>query len=464
MEPKSYDLVVIGSGPAGQKGAIAAAKMGKRVALVDRYDMLGGVCLHAGTIPSKTLRLAVLYLTGFQQKSFYGQAYSPKAHLTVDDLMFRVRTVVEREQAQVTDQLQRNDVTLVNGWARFVDAHTLQVEDGQLVRGDHILIACGTRSARDPEIPYDGHKVMLAEDLGSAGHGEIPRRVIVVGAGVIGLEYASMFSALGVRVTLIESRDTMLDFVDREIIEALRYHMRRRDAIFRLGEHVTGVRILDNGLVRAELESGKRVTGDALLYTVGRQSNADQLGLDRIGIGTDTRGRVAVNDKFQTERPHIYAVGDCIGFPALASTSMEQGRLASTHMFDGPSFKSAPFFPYGIYTIPEISMVGRTEQELTAERVPYEVGKALYEDVSKAQMVGDRAGMLKLIFDPDTLKLLSVHAIGEESTEIIHIGHAVIALGGTIEYFRDNVFNYPTFAEAYKVAAYDGFNKIAEVR
>ena len=464
MDAQSYDLVVIGSGPAGQKGAIAAAKIGKSVAVIDRYDMLGGVCLHAGTIPSKTLRLAVLYLTGFQQKSFYGQAYSPKAHVTVDDLMFRVRTVVEREQAQVTDQLQRNDVTLVNGWARFVDAHTLQVEDGQQVRGDHILIACGTRSARDPEIPYDGQKVMLAEDLGSAGHGEIPRRVIVVGAGVIGLEYASMLSALGVRVTLIESRDTMLDFVDREIIEALRYHMRRRDAIFRLGEHVTGVRIQDNGLVRAELESGKRVTGDALLYTVGRQSNADQLGLDRIGIDTDARGRVAVNENFQTARPHIYAVGDCIGFPALASTSMEQGRLASTHMFDGPSLKPAPFFPYGIYSIPEISMVGRTEQELTAERVPYEVGKALYEDVSKAQMVGDRAGMLKLIFDPDTLKLLSVHAIGEEATEIIHIGHAVIALGGTIEYFRDNVFNYPTFAEAYKVAAYDGFNKIAEVR
>ncbi|MDE0030756.1 MAG: Si-specific NAD(P)(+) transhydrogenase [Deltaproteobacteria bacterium] len=464
MEPTSYDLVVIGSGPAGQKGAIAAAKMGKRVAVIDRYDMLGGVCLHAGTIPSKTLRLAVLYLTGFQQKSFYGQAYSPKSHVTVDDLMFRVRTVVEREQAQITDQLQRNDVTLVNGWARFVDPHTLQVEDGHQVRGDHILIACGTRSARDPEIPYDGRKVMLAEDLGSSGHGDIPRRVIVVGAGVIGLEYASMLSALGVRVTLIESRDTMLDFVDREIIEALRYHMRRRDAIFRLGEHVTGVRIQDNGLVRAELESGKRVTGDALLYTVGRQSNADQLGLDRIGIDTDARGRVTVNENFQTVRPHIYAVGDCIGFPALASTSMEQGRLASTHMFDGPSLKPAPFFPYGIYSIPEISMVGRTEQELTAERVPYEVGKALYEDVSKAQMVGDRAGMLKLIFDPDTLKLLSVHAIGEEATEIIHIGHAVIALGGTIEYFRDNVFNYPTFAEAYKVAAYDGFNKIAEVR
>ncbi len=464
MDEKAFDLVVIGSGPAGQKGAIAAAKMGKRVAVIDRNDMIGGVCVHAGTIPSKTLRLAVLYLTGFQQKSFYGQAYSPTSHLTVDDLMFRVRTVIEREHAQVTDQLTRNGVTLVNGWARFVDAHTLRIDSGQQVRGEHILIACGTRSARNPDIPCDGYRIMLADDLGRGGREEIPRSMIVVGAGVIGLEYASMLSALGVRVTIIEKRPTMLDFVDREIIEALSYHMRRRDAIFRLGETVTGVSVQENGLVRADLESGKRVTGDALLYTVGRQSNADQLAIENIGIETDARGRIAVNENFQTARPHIYAVGDCIGFPALASTSMEQGRLASTHMFNGPALRSAPFFPYGIYTIPEISMVGRTEQELTAERVPYEVGKALYEDVSKAQMVGDRAGMLKLIFDPDTLKLLSVHAIGEEATEIIHIGHAVIALGGTIEYFRDNVFNYPTFAEAYKVAAYDGFNKIAEIR
>ena len=464
MDEHTFDLVVIGSGPAGQKGAIAAAKMGKRVAVIDRQDMLGGVCLHAGTIPSKTLRLAVLYLTGFQQKTFYGQAYSPTSQVTTEDLMYRVRTVVEREQATVTDQLQRNGVTLVNGWARFVDTHTLQTDSGQQIRGEHVLIACGTRAARDPEIPYDGHKIMVAEDFGRGDRDTIPRSMIVVGAGVIGLEYASMLSALGVRVTIIERRPTMLDFVDREIIEALRYHMRRRDAIFRLGERVVAVREQDNGLVRAELESGKRVIGDALLYTVGRQSNADRMQLDRIGIDTDARGRIKVNENFQTARPHIYAVGDCIGFPALASTSMEQGRLASTHMFHGPMLEAAPFFPYGIYTIPEISMVGRTEQELTEGRVPYEVGKCLYEDVAKAQMVGDRAGMLKLIFDPDTLKLLSVHALGEDATEIIHIGHAVIALGGTIEYFRDNVFNYPTFAEAYKVAAYDGFNKIAEVR
>jgi len=462
-----FDLVVIGSGPAGQKGAIAAAKTGKRVAIIDGRDMIGGVCLHGGTIPSKTLRLAILYLTGFRQKSFYGQAYAPRERITVNDLLFRVRTVIEREQAQITDQLKRNGVTLIDGLAKFVDDHTLVATNSsgsEPVSAHHILIACGTRSARNPDIPYDGTKILVSDDFGHAGQEELPRSMIVVGAGVIGLEYASMLAALDVRVTVIEQRPTMLDFVDHEIIEALSYTMRRQGTIFRLGEKVTGVRIQNNGLVRAELESGKRVTGDALLYTVGRQSNADRLDLEKAGLTADSRGRIAVDEKFRTAVPHIYAAGDCIGFPALASTSMEQGRLASTHMFQGPELHSAEFFPYGIYTIPEISMVGKTEQELTWERIPYEVGKGLYEDVAKAQMVGDHTGMLKVIFDPDTLKLLAVHAIGEDATEIIHIGHAVIALGGTIEYFRDNVFNYPTFAEAYKVATYNGFNKIEDSR
>lgn len=465
MPSEPFDLVVIGSGPAGQKGAIAAAKIGKRVAIVDRRDMLGGVCLHGGTIPSKTLRMAILYLTGFRQKSFYGQAYMPADRITVSDLMFRVRTVVEREQAQVADQLRRNGVALIDGRAKFIDGHTLQVTNArgsEQIRAHHILIACGTRSARNPDIPYDGEKVLVSDDLGHGGRDELPRSMIVVGAGVIGLEYASMLAALNVRVTIIEQRPTILDFVDQEIIEALSYHMRRQGAIFRLGEKVTTVRVQENGLVRAELESGKRVMGEALLYTVGRQSNADQIDIEKAGLTTDSRGRVTVNEDFRTAVPHIYGAGDCIGFPALASTSMEQGRLASTHMFNGPELQPATFFPYGIYTIPEISMVGKTEQELTRERVPYEVGKALYADVAKAQMVGDHAGMLKLIFDPDSLKLLAVHALGEDATEIIHIGHAVIALGGTLAYFRDNVFNYPTFAEAYKVATYNGLNKLGE--
>jgi len=463
MSSEHYDLVVIGSGPAGQKGAIAAAKMRKKVAVVDRSEMIGGVSVHGGTIPSKTLRLAVLYLTGFRQRSFYGQGYRLKENITVSDLLFRVRTVVDRESAKVNEQLRRNGVTLVNGTAQFTDAHTLEITGagGTIsVTADYVLIACGTRSARSPEIPYDGRRVMVSDDIGHGGAKELPRNIMVVGAGVIGLEYASMLSALDLQVTVIDLRPTVLDFVDNEIMEALCYHMRRQGAIFRLGEKVAGVTVDENGPVRAQMESGKRVSADALLYTVGRQSNADRLNLQAAGLSTDSRARITVNEHFQTAVTHIYAVGDCIGFPALAATSMEQGRLASGHMFGGSDATMPRFFPYGIYTIPEISMVGRTERDLTAAKIPYEVGVAHYEDVSKGQMVGDQTGMLKILFHRDTLKVLGVHAIGEEATEIIHIGQAVLALEGTIEYFRDNVFNYPTFAEAYKVAALNGLNKL----
>ncbi len=463
MSSEHYDLVVIGSGPAGQKGAIAAAKMRKKVAVVDRSEMIGGVSVHGGTIPSKTLRLAVLYLTGFRHRSFYGQGYRLKENITVSDLLFRVRTVVDRESAKVNEQLRRNGVTLVNGTAQFTDAHTLEITGAggtAAVTADYVLIACGTRSARSPEIPYDGRRVMVSDDIGHGGAKELPRNMMVVGAGVIGLEYASMLSALDLEVIVIDQRPTVLDFVDHEIMEALCYHMRRQGVIFCLGEKVTGVTVDESGPVRAQMESGKRVSADALLYTVGRQSNADRLNLQAAGLSTDSRARITVNEHFQTSIAHIYAVGDCIGFPALAATSMEQGRLASGHMFEGSDATMPRFFPYGIYTIPEISMVGRTERELTAAKIPYEVGVAHYEDVSKGQMVGDQTGMLKILFHPDTLKVLGVHAIGEEATEIIHIGQAVLTLGGTIEYFRDNVFNYPTFAEAYKVAALDGLNKL----
>ena len=463
MTPQKYDLLVIGSGPAGQKGAIAAAKMRKKVAVVDRREMIGGVSVHGGTIPSKTLRLAVLYLTGFSHRSFYGQGYRLKEKITVSDLLFRVRTVIERESAKVSEQLRRNGVTVVDGTAQFTDAHTLEITGAggtTLVTADYVLIACGARSARNPEIPYDGKRIMVSDDLGHGGAEELPHNVMVVGAGVIGLEYASMFSALDVQVTVIDQRPSILDFVDHEVIEALCYHMRRQGATFRLGEKVTGVTVDKNGPVRAQLESGKRVSADTLLYTVGRQSNADQVNLQAAGLSTDSRGRITVNEHFQTEVPHIYAAGDCIGFPALASTSMEQGRLASNHMFDSSDATMPQFFPYGIYTIPEISMVGKTERELTAAKIPYEVGVASYEEVSKGQMVGDHTGLLKILFHPDTLKVLGVHAIGEDATEIIHIGQAVLALDGTIEYFRDNVFNYPTFAEAYKVASLNGLNKL----
>ena len=460
MDVANYDLVVIGSGPAGQKGAIAAAKLGKKVAVIDRKEMVGGVCLHTGTIPSKTLREAILYLSGFRERTFYGRDYTVSKDITVADLAFRVQKVLVRELEVIRAQLNRNRVTTLSGTARFVDGHTLEIESTEgstRVRGEHILIACGTRPAHNATVPLDGKRIIDSDQLLKGEN--LPKDLIVVGAGVIGLEYASMISALNIKVTVIEARPTVLDFVDREMIDSLMYFMRQRGAAFRLGEKVERVGYDEKGRVVAFLESGKEIHGDTLLYTVGRCANGDLLNLGAAGIEADARGKVAVNEFFQTSAPHIYAAGDVIGFPALASTSMEQGRLASCHMF-GTYCESKKAIPYGIYTIPEISIVGKTEQELTAERVPYEIGVSKFEELAKGQMLGVDTGMLKILFDRNTRKLLGVHIFGERATEIIHIGQAVIAFGGTIDYFRDTVFNYPTMAEAYKVAGLDGLNRL----
>jgi NAD(P) transhydrogenase len=457
----SYDLVVIGSGPAGQKGAIAAAKLGKRVAIVDRKEMVGGVCIHTGTIPSKTLREAILYLSGFRERSFYGRDYAVKEDISISDLSFRVQAVLSREVEIIRAQLKRNRVELVPGTARFLDPDTLEVQavaGATRLSAEHVLIACGTRPAHSDAVPLDGRRVIDSDQLMQAER--FPRELVVVGAGVIGLEYASMITALNVKVTIIEQKPTILEFVDREIVDDLYYFMRQRGATFRLGEKVVSVEIDERGRVVANLDSGKRVHGDGLLYTVGRRTNADLLNLEAAGLTTDERGRIVVNEFFQTSVPHIYAAGDVIGFPALASTSMEQGRLASCHMFGAYCQSRKEAIPYGIYTIPEISMVGKTEEELTAAKIPYEVGTSKFEELAKGQMLGTEVGMLKILFDPKTLKLLGVHAIGESAAEIVHIGQAVLALGGTIEYFRDTVFNYPTFAEAYKVAGLDGLNRL----
>jgi NAD(P) transhydrogenase len=326
------------------------------------------------------------------------------------------------------------------------------------VTAGKILIACGTRPARSPDIEFDGKRVMVADQLG--GIEKLPAELIVVGGGVVGLEYASMFATLGIQVTVIDLRPTVLDFVDREVVDALVVHMREIGTTFRLGEKVTSVKTDERGRVVALTESGKKIHGDALLYTVGRQCNSDSLDLAQAGLTADARGHIAVNPSCQTAVPHIFAAGDVIGFPALASAAMEQGRMAATCMFDETKCFLLGILPYGIYTIPEISMAGKTEAELTAAKVPYEVGHARFAEIAKGQMVGDSTGMLKLIFSPDTLKLLGVHVIGESATEIVHIGQAVMSLNGTIAYFRDTVFNYPTFAEAYKVAALNGLNKL----
>ncbi len=462
MEASEYDLVVIGSGPAGQKGAICAAKLHKKVAIVDRKLAIGGVCVHTGTIPSKTLREAVLYLSGFRERTFYGRGYVLKDRIAMSDLIFRAQSVMMSEVEVIRSQLRRNRIASMEGSARFIDPHTIEVQsdDGtHVLKAAHTLIACGTRPAHDAEIPIDGKRIFDSDQVHTLD--EIPRELIIVGAGVIGLEYAAMFATLGVKVTILDLRPTLLDFVDREVIESLCFQLRQMGAVLRLGEKVVSVSVdKERDRVEAKLESGKVVHGQNLLYSVGRQANSDQLNVSAAGLQADGRGKMIVNDYFQTSVPHIYAAGDVIGFPALASTSMEQGRLASCHMFGRPSTMLPHLIPYGIYTIPEISMVGPTEEQLTRDKIPYEVGIAHYAELAKGQMLGDDRGFLKLLFDPTTLKLIAVHGIGERAAEIIHIGQAVLTLGGGVDYFRDAVFNYPTLAEAYKVAALDGLNKL----
>jgi NAD(P) transhydrogenase len=462
MESNEYDLVVIGSGPAGQKGAICAAKMRKKVAIIDRKRTIGGVCVHTGTIPSKTLREAVLYLSGFRQRSFYGRGYVLKDRIAMSDLSFRAQAVMAREIEVIKAQLRRNYVTTYEGDASFIDPHTIQVksdEGSHLLKSKFILIACGTRPAHSDDLVFDGTRIFDSDQVHNLQ--EIPRDLIIVGAGIIGLEYASMFAALGVKVTLLDQRPIVMDFVDREIVESLLFQLRQLGSVFRLGEKVVSVGFdQERDRVFAKLESGKNVHGQGLLYTVGRQANSDQINIEAAGLAAEPRGKLSTNEHFQTSVPHIYAAGDVIGFPALASTSMEQGRLASCHMFGKPGKMPPNLIPYGIYTIPEISMVGRTEEQLTLEKIPYEVGLARYAELAKGQMLGDDQGLLKLLFDPESLKLLGIHCIGDRAAEIVHIGQAVLALGGTMEYFRDAVFNYPTLAEAYKVAALDGLNKL----
>ena len=481
-----YDLVVIGSGPAGQKCAINAAKLKKRVAIVDRREMYGGVCIHTGTIPSKTFREAVLYLTGYRQRGFYGKGFIRRDEFSSVDILDRVQKVEQWETQTILDQLQRNRVVCIQGTARFLDANSIEItgekggdgvvvgqekaasragEDSNthVVHAEHTLLCCGTRPARNDLYPFSSSLVFDADQILQRETWDSVRHLIVIGGGVIAMEYASMFNALpGCRVTIVDERPTVLDFIDSEVVQTLRHIMGRSGATFRLGEKVVKVEANDaTSTVRVTLESGKTIIGDALFYAVGRQANTDSLQLEAAGVHTAKRGLIPVNEFFQTNVSHIYAAGDVIGFPALASTAMEQGRLASSHMF-GQGRPMKPVFPYGIYTIPEISVIGASEQELTRAKQPYEVGIAKFEETAKGQMIGGQHidGFLKLLFDPTTRKLLGCAAIGESAVEIIHIGQSVMSLGGTIEYFRDSVFNYPTMAETYRVAALDGLGRL----
>lgn len=462
MSHTSYDLIVIGSGPAGQKAALNAAKLSRRVAIVERFDRVGGVCIHTGTIPSKAMREAVLHLTGLRERAVYGNSYVVKQNITMSDLLYRCRQVVRTEVDVIRAQMARNDVTMLPGSASFVDPHTLRVTaadatDAVEIRGDHILIAVGTEPARPGAVPFAPGKIIDSNELLELR--ELPRSLIIVGGGVIGTEYACMLSAVGVKVTLVESRPRLMEFVDDEIAESLQFRLRDLGIRLRLGESVAKIELIENQ-VHAALASNKILKADTLLYTIGRQGATERLNLSAAGLTADNRGRLKVNEWYQTDVPHIYAAGDVIGFPALAATSMEQGRLASCHMFHQLAEPASPLFPYGIYTIPEISMVGQTEQQLTQQNVPYEVGIARYREIARGQLIADPHGMLKLIFHAESRRLLGVHAIGTGATELIHIGQTVMAAGMSIDYFVESIFNYPTLAECYKVAALDGINRV----
>ena len=458
-----YDLVVIGSGPGGQKAAIAAAKLGKTVAIIERGRMLGGVCVNTGTIPSKTLREAVLYLTGMNQREMYGASYRVKEHITPADLLARTEHVIGKEVEVVRSQLMRNGVELYTGHARFVDEHTIRVEDPSraeriTVSGRYVIIATGTTPARPDGVDFDNDRVLDSDQILELK--SLPSSMVVVGAGVIGIEYASMFAALGTKVTVVERRDSMLEFCDQEIVDSLRFHLRDLAVTFRFGEEVTAVDVGASGTITT-LASGKQIPAETVMYSAGRQGQTEGLELENAGLEADGRGRIFVDDKsYQTKVEHIYAVGDVIGFPALAATSMEQGRLAAYHAFGEPTAGIRALQPFGIYAIPEISFVGATEVELTKDSIPYEVGVSRYRELARGQIVGDSYGMLKLLVSTEDLTLLGVHIFGTNATELVHIGQAVMGCGGTVEYLVDAVFNYPTFSEAYKVAALDMMNKM----
>ncbi|MCU1682410.1 MAG: udhA [Amycolatopsis sp.] len=462
MSERDYDLIVIGSGPGGQKAAIAASKLGKRVAIIDKNDMLGGVCVNTGTIPSKTLREAVLYLTGMNQRELYGASYRVKQDITIADLMARTRHVVDREVQVVRAQLMRNHIDLIVGMGTFVDEHTVSVEgvhrgDRTTMSSDYIVIATGTKPARPAEVDFDAERVLDSDEILQME--SVPSSLVVVGAGVIGIEYASMFAALGTRVTVVEQRDNMLDFCDPEIVESLKFHLRDQAVTFRFGEKVASVVVSDKATVTT-LVSGKRIPADAVMYSAGRQGLTEVLNLGAAGLQADKRGRLSVDNHYRTPVEHIYAVGDVIGFPALAATSMDQGRLAAYHAFGEPANELAALQPIGIYSIPEISYCGATEAALTSSSVPYEVGTARYRELARGQITGDSYGMLKLLVSTVDRTLLGVHVFGTGATDLVHIGQAVMGCGGTVDYLVDAVFNYPTLSEAYKVAALDATNKI----
>jgi NAD(P) transhydrogenase len=458
---QQFDLIVIGSGPGGLRAAIQSAKAGKKVAVIEKHAMVGGVCINTGTIPSKTMREAVLRLSGVYEQAFYGASYSPKNNISMSDLNQRINRVIENEASVLQDQLKRNGIELFHGHGAFSDPHHIRVQTAigySELEAKFIIIATGTKPATNPKVPINGRNIINSDQIQTMP--AIPKTLIVVGGGVIGVEYACMFATLGVRVIIVEKRPRLLEFADAEVVEALSYHMRDRRATMRLNEEVDSVEETPDGKVVANLVSNKRINGDALLYAVGRNGNVERLNLSAVGVETDDRGRITVDKDYRTSQPHIFAVGDVIGFPSLASVSMEQGRIAASKAFGLPAESDPAGYPYGIYTIPQISFIGKTEEQLTEEDVPYEVGVAYYREIARGQITGQTEGRLKLLFHRETLEILGVHIFGEDAAELLHIGQAVFLLKGKITYFIQTVFNYPTLAECYKAAAFNGMNRL----
>jgi NAD(P) transhydrogenase len=459
MQP--YDLIVIGSGPGGQRAAIQGAKAGKRVAIIEKQTSIGGVCINTGTIPSKTMREAVLHLSDFYDRNFFGTNHGTEKEITMADLNFRVQHVIENEISVIQDQLKRNGVELIHGIGKFADPHHIRVENSAgytEFESEFVVLATGTKPSVSPKVPLNGRTIINSDQI--LNMPQIPKTLIVVGGGVIGAEYACMFVTLGVRVILVEKRPRLLEFADGEMVEALMYHMRDQRATLRLNEEVESVEEMPDGKVAANLVSKKRIIGDALLYAVGRQGNVDELNLPAAGVECDDRGRIKVDADYRTAQPHIFAVGDVIGFPSLASVSMEQGRIAAARAFNLDVHTDPAGYPYGIYTIPQISFIGKTEEQLTEADVPYEVGIAYYREIARGQITGHTDGRLKILFHRETLELLGVHIFGEDAAELLHIGQAVFLLKGKIPYFVNTVFNYPTLAECYKAAAFNGLNRL----
>src|ERR1700761_8378608 len=461
-----YDMVVIGSGPSGRRAAIQFAKLNRSVLVVEKGRRVGGVSVHTGTIPSKTLRETVLNLSGWRERGFYGRSYRVKQDIGAVDLIARLQKTLDHEVEVLEHQFSRNTVKTACGEARFVGPHGIEItadkNEVRIVTAAHILIACGTRPFRPEYVPFDGASVFDSDEIIDLP--KLPRSLAVIGAGVIGVEYATIFSALDVAVTLIEPRPTFLDFIDKELIDEFMHELRDRNVALRLGSAVKSIEHGSSGGIVVRLSDGRNVASEMLLFAAGRVGSTDRLNLDAAGITVDHRGRIAVDPvTLQTSVPHIYAAGDVIGFPSLASTSMEQGRIAACHAFGAPMPPAPAYFPYGIYAVPEISTVGLSEQEVREKNIPYECGVARFRETSRGHIMGLDSGMMKMIFSTKTRRLLGVHILGEGATELIHIGQAVLNLKGGIDYFIQNTFNYPTLAEAYKIAGLDAWNRITRL-